>query len=105
MVAILSVRFSFPLDETRQHSSAYVVSLLFQHFKIFLDRVKFRLKDLLLHLQKLWYLAELIVRHYHAVIVVVLDLVEEVDAVVCLETYCCTTCSENTIIQLILLLL
>ena len=74
------------LDKTFEHTTADVVALLFQHFQIFLDSIKFRLKNLLLHLRRLWNLAELVVRHYHTVIVVVLDIVEEIHTLVCLET-------------------
>ena len=92
-------------DKAFEHTAAYVVTLLFQYFEVLLNRVKLCLKNLLLHLRRLWYLAELVVRHYHAVVVVVLDLVEEIDAVVSLVNLCCITCPENTIIQLILLIL
>ena len=60
--------------------------LLLHHFEIFLNRIKFRLKNLLLHFRRLRYLAELVVRHYHAVIVVVLYIVEEIHTLVSLET-------------------
>ena len=79
-------RVLLTLDKTFEHTTAYVMPLLFQHFEVFLNRVKLRLQDLLLHLRRLRYLAELVVRHYHAVIVVVLDPVEEINAVVSLET-------------------
>ena len=65
---------------------AYVVALLLYDIEVFLDRIKLRLKNLLLHLRRLRYLAELVVRHYHTVIVVVLDIVEEIHTLVSLET-------------------
>ena len=49
--------------KTFEHTTAYVVTLMLQHFEIFLYCVKFSLKNLLLHLRRLWYLAELVVRH------------------------------------------
>ncbi len=39
----------FTLDKTFQHTAADVVALLFQHFEVFFNSVKFSLKDLLLH--------------------------------------------------------
>ena len=78
MVAILAVRFSLRLIKTFEHTTANIVALLFQHFKVLLNRVKLRLKDLLLHLRRLRYFPELVVRHYHAVVIVVLDLIEEI---------------------------
>ena len=60
--------------------------LLLDYFKILLYRIKFGLQDLLLHLRRLRYLAELVVRHYDTVIVIVLDLIEEVHTVCRCET-------------------
>ena len=74
------------LQQTFEHTTRNVVSLLLDDFKILLNRVKFRLQNLLLHLRRLRYLAELVVRHDNTVIVVVLDLVEEVHAVCRRET-------------------
>ena len=74
------------LDKTFEHTTRHIMSLLLHHFEIFLNRVKFSLKNLLLHFRRLRYLPELVMRHYDAVIVVVLDPVEEIDAVVSLET-------------------
>ena len=42
------------LDKTFEHTTANVVALLFQHLQVFLYRIKFCLKDLLLHLRRLW---------------------------------------------------
>ena len=69
------------LQQPFEHTTRNVVSLLFDDFKILLNRVKFRLQNLLLHFRRLRYLAELVVRHDNTIIVVVLDLVEEVHAV------------------------
>ena len=74
------------LDKTFEHTTGNIVSLLLDDFEILLNRIKFSLQDLLLHLRRLRYLAELVVRHYHAVIVVVLNLIEESDTVLSLET-------------------
>ena len=60
--------------------------LLPDNFKVFLHAVKFRLKNLLLDFGRLRYLAELVMRHDDAVIVVILHLVEEGDTVLRLET-------------------
>ena len=75
-----------PLYQTFEHTTRHIMSLLLHHFEVFLNGIKLRLKNLLLHLRRLRYLAELVVRHDNAVVVIVLDLVEEVDAVVSLET-------------------
>ncbi|TSE50845.1 hypothetical protein EH215_04283 [Phocaeicola vulgatus] len=64
-----------------QHRPRHVLALLPQHFKVFLHRVKLRLQDALLQLRRLWYLAELVVRHDDAIVVVVLDVVEKTHAV------------------------
>ncbi len=66
-----------PFQQPLQHTTRNVVSLLLDDFKILLNRVKFGLQNLLLHLRRLRYLAELVVRHDNTIIVVVLDLVEE----------------------------
>ena len=54
--------------------------------QIFLHRVEFHLQYLTLYFRRLRYLAELVVRHNHAVIVVVADIVEERNTVLSLET-------------------
>ena len=69
------------LLQTFQHRPRYVLSLLAQHFEVFLHRVKLRLQDALLQLRRLRYLAELVVRHNDTIVVVVLDVVEETHAV------------------------
>ena len=74
------------LYQTFEHTTADVVALLFQHLQVFLDSIKFRLKNLLLHFRRLGYFSKLVVRHYHTVIVVVLDIVEEIHTLVGLET-------------------
>ena len=64
-----------------QHRPRHVLALLSQDFEIFLHRVKLRLQDALLQLRRLRYLPELVVRHDDAIIVVVLDVVEETHTV------------------------
>ena len=64
-----------------QHRPRHVLALLPQDFEVFLHRVKLRLQDALLQLRRLRYLAELVVRHDDAIVVVVLDVVEETHAV------------------------
>ncbi len=74
------------LDKTFEYTTRHIMPLLLHHFEVLINCIKFRLKDLLLHLQRLRYLAELVVGHYHAVVVIVLDLVEEIDSVIRLGT-------------------
>ena len=69
------------LLQSFQHRPRHVLSLLAQHFEVFLHRVKLRLQDALLQLRRLRYLAELVVRHDDTIVVVVLDIVEETHAV------------------------
>ena len=64
-----------------QHRPRHVLALLPQDFEVFLHRVKLRLQDALLQLRRLRNLAELVVRHDDAIVVVVLDVVEETHAV------------------------
>ena len=75
------------LDEALQHTTGDVTSLLLDNFEVLLNRIKFCLQDLLLHLRRLRYLAELVMRHYHAIIVIILDLVEEIDTVIRRKTF------------------
>ena len=60
--------------------------MVFQHLQVFLNGIKLRLKNLLLHLRRLRYLSELVVRHYHAVIIIVPDVIKESHTVLRLET-------------------
>jgi len=80
---LLQLRFKvvLALFQTFQHRPRYVLALLPQDFEVFLHRVKLRLQDALLQLRRLRNLAELVVRHDDAIIVVVLDVVEETHAV------------------------
>ena len=69
------------LLQSFQHRPRHVLALLPQDFEVFLHRVKLRLQDALLQLRRLRNLAELVVRHDDAIVVVVLDVVEETHAV------------------------
>ena len=64
-----------------QHGSRNILSLLFQHFKVFFHRVQLRLQDTMLQFGGLGNLSELVMRHDHTVVVIVPDIVEELDTV------------------------
>src|SRR5574344_2610594 len=80
---LLQLRFKvvFAFLQPFQHRPRHVLALLPQDFEIFLHRVKFRLQYALLQLRRLRYFPELVVRHTDAIIVIVLDVVEETHTV------------------------
>ena len=78
----LGCKVLLPLYKSFEHTARHVMSLLSYHFKVILYGIQLRLKYLLLHFRRLRYLAELVMGHYDAVIVIVLDLIEEIDPLV-----------------------
>ena len=87
VVYLIAHRLQFRLKvlltglKSPEHTARHILSLLTDYIKVFLDGVQLRLQYLLLQFRRLRYLAELVVRHYYAVIVVVADVVEEADTV------------------------
>ena len=67
--------------QTFEHRNRNVPSLPAQHIEVFLHRVEFFLQDVLPYLHRLRYLAELVVAHDDAVVVVVADIIEKAHAV------------------------
>ncbi len=68
------------LQQTFHHAAAYLATLALDDCEIFLYGIKFLLKNPLLDLRRLRNLAELVVRHDDAVIIVVLHPIEEINA-------------------------
>ena len=83
MLHLLQLRLQVELAllQSFEHGPRDVLALRPEHFEALLHRVKLRLQDALLQLRRLGYLTELVVRHDDAVVVVVLDVVEETHAV------------------------
>ena len=67
--------------QTFEHRNRNVPSLPTQHIEVFLHRVEFFLQDVLPYLHRLRYLAELVMAHDDAVVVVVADIIEKAYAV------------------------
>ena len=67
--------------QTFEHGNRNIPSLPVQHIEVFLHRVEFFLQDVLPYLHRLRYLAELVVAHDDAVVVVVADIIEKAYAV------------------------
>ena len=91
-VVLTAVDFMLYLFELRQqvvlaffqpfeHGNGNIPSLPAQHIEVFLHRVEFFLQDVLPYLHRLRYLAELVMAHNDAVVVVVADIVEKAYAV------------------------
>ena len=60
-----------------EHSPRHLFALRPQNIEIFFYAIQFFLQNLLLHVGRLGYLSELVVRHDDTIPIVVLDVVEE----------------------------
>ena len=89
LVAVDFMRYLFELRQqvvlalfqTFEHGNGNIPSLPAQHIEVFLHRVEFFLQDVLPYFRRLRYLAELVVAHDDAVVVVVADIIEKAHAV------------------------
>ena len=70
-----------PFLKSFEHTYGDVLSLLLENIEVFLHRVKLRLHYFLLQIARLRDFTELVVRHYYAVVVVVLHIPQEFHAV------------------------
>ena len=77
----LHLQVLLALLQSCEHTPGDIAALLAQDVEGFVDVSQFIRQDLLLNIHRLRYLAELVVRHDNAGIVVVLDAVEEVHTV------------------------
>ena len=75
------LQIELALFQPFEHSPRHILALCAYHLQVLLHGIKLRLQYLLLEFGRLRYLAELVVRHDDAVVVVVLDVVEEADTV------------------------
>ena len=71
----------FPFLQSFEHPSRYLFALCPQDVQILFHRIQLLLQNLLLHVGRLRYLSELVVRHDDTIPIIIFDIVKELHPV------------------------
>ena len=77
----LGKQVDFTLLQSFEHPSRYLLALCPQNFQILFHRIQLLLQNLLLHVGRLGYLPELVVRHDDTIPIIIFDIVKELHPV------------------------